>query len=161
MKVFEFLRLEGGIDGRLFAGAPAKVFSDALRPAMRRASERTERAVEGLLPRATGRFQDSLQSRVVQSGLRATVSDQVRYGGAVDYGAEFSGPVPVNGLVEWVKAKLGLAGDDALGAAIAISRSKAGSKTEGKKDFGAGFDATLPANVAEFERSLGVVVEGL
>lgn len=180
MRVFEFLRLEGSMDGELFTNSSSltKVFGDALRPAMRRASERTRDAVKARLPRATGRFQDSIQSRVASSGMRATVSERVRYGGAVDYGAQFDSPVPVPGLVEWVVAK-GLAGggggqgrdsrgrftkradSDALGIAIAISRSKSGTKTQPRHDFAEGFDATLAANVSDFERALSVVVEGL
>lgn len=160
-KAYEFLRFAGEVETDFLRTPSLEVISRHFRPVMRKAAQRARDAARERTPVASGRLQRSIHARYSPTGLRSTVSERVEYGAPVEYGARFEGAPPARALVDWVEAKLGKSGEEAVGVAFAVAKSLAGTKQEARNIFGEAFDSTLPANVADFESVLERIAEDL
>lgn len=134
--------------------APAVVREELL-AAMTEADGKLEAQVKMFAPRgASGDLQRSVigeERQVGEFGVEGLVTSPLNYAPPVELGTRPHFP-PVEALIDWVKAKLGITGDkEARSVAFLVARKISRQGTKGQKMFEGSLEHMTPEITAIFE----------
>lgn len=140
----------------------AQICREELGAAMDEADALVEREVKELTPTTHGLLRGSISSEVSvgQDNVIGVVGTSMNYALPVEIGTRPHFP-PIEPLIDWVRAKLGIPEREARGVAFLVARKISRVGTEGAHMFGRGFDAVEAAVIAIFEAARDRIVARL